>query len=99
MEFTMVLGRFPRKTAIPTLGGQSQFCVWVSGGTLVIQNSKGTTKAIGSDYWVVVLNRRRSLGARKDRAGEYVDPNWHLPPPTDRIFAPYVAAVMRYMGG
>jgi len=91
----MVLGRFPRKTAIPTLGGRSQFYVWASGGTLVVQNANGTTKAIGADYWVVVLNRRRSLGARKDTTSEYTDPNWSF----DRIFAPYVAAVMRYMGG
>jgi hypothetical protein len=62
---------------------------------LVVQNANGTTKAIGADYWVVVLNRRRSLGARKDTTSEYTDPNWSF----DRIFAPYVAAVMRYMGG
>jgi len=99
MDFTTALSKFSTPKTIPTLGGQSDFTVSSEDGVLIIKNSSGTTRSINMEYWEEVKKRRRSLGNSKNSTSMYTDPEWDLPYPTDRIFAPYVAAVMRYLEG
>lgn len=98
MELSTALERLPARARIPTLAKRSFFHAWRSGGQLIIENAVGTTRSINTLYWETVRQRRRSLGFDKNTTSEYTDPKWNLPPPTDRIFAPYVAAVMKYLG-
>ena len=97
MDFSSALNHFLTPRRIPTLGGHSSFEVHTSNGVLVIENSGGTTRSINRQYWEQVKMRRNSLGHEKDISSMYTDPAWDMPTPTDRIFAPYVAGVMRYL--
>ncbi len=99
MSFSDAIRMFAVPRTIPTLGKRSRIKVVVSGGLLVIENATGSSRTINAQYWEVVSQRRASLGRAQNTTSMYTDPAWHLPPPTDRIFAPYVAAVMRYMEG
>jgi hypothetical protein len=99
MDFTTALIKFSTPKTITTLGGRSEITVFSEDGVLIIENSGGTTRSINTEYWEEVKKRRRSLGKAKDSTSMYTDPEWNLPYPTDRIFAPYVAAVMRYLEG
>lgn len=97
MDFSSALNHFLTPKRIPTLARRSSFKVHTSNGLLVIENTGGTTLSINRQYWEVVRSRRNSLGHEKNMPSRYTDPIWDLPHPTDRIFAPYVAGVMRYL--
>jgi hypothetical protein len=97
MDFSSALNHFLTPKRIPTLGGHSSFEVHTSNGVLVIENTGGTTRSINRQYWEQVKMRRNSLGHEKDMTSMYTAPAWDLPRPTDLIFAPYVAGVMRYL--
>jgi hypothetical protein len=100
IQFDEILKKIPEsKMIIPTLGGRSSFTIKKNENSRIsIINSRGSKKIIDKEYWEKVAKRREELNVtKKNRTSFYTDPLWNIKEvKIDRIFPPYIAAIMKH---
>ena len=81
---------------LPTLGGRSSFTVRVTHGRVELVTSRDGVLVLSQELLRSVSNRRKSLPVSiRNISSQYVDPTWCGCP--NRVFSPYVAALIRYL--